>query len=96
MIHAKMRMSLGYLCCPVPQEFSDRVQIHAGHHQSTGEGMAIAMPRIVFESSSLYSAEEPATGTLGVRKYEVSVLVKFSNFTSTEVSIRFFSQSFEC
>jgi hypothetical protein len=76
-----MRIALGHLCCPVPQEFSDRVQIHASHHQFTGEGMAIAMPRILFEPSSLYSAEEPATGTLGVWKYEVS--------------IRFSSQSFE-
>jgi hypothetical protein len=42
-----MRIPLGHLCCPVPQEFSDRVKIHAGHDQSTGEGMAIAMPRVV-------------------------------------------------
>src|SRR5277367_4876226 len=62
MIHAKMRITLGHLCCPVPQEFSDRVQIHAGHHQSTGEGMAIAMPRVVFESSSLNRRQEPAPG----------------------------------
>ena len=82
MIPAKMRIALGHLCCPVPQEFSDRVQIHAGHHQSTGESVAIAMPRIVFEASSLYSARKPATGTLGVWKYEASV--------------RFFSQSFDC
>jgi hypothetical protein len=48
MIHAKVRIPLSHLCCPVSQEFSDRVQIHPGHNQSTGEGMAIAMPRIVF------------------------------------------------
>jgi hypothetical protein len=58
------------------------VQIHPGHDQSTGEGMTVAMPRIVFETSSLDSGEEPATRTLGVGK--------------DEVSIRLFSQSFEC
>jgi hypothetical protein len=82
MIHAEMRITLSHLCCPVPQEFSDRMQIQPGLHQFTGEGMAIAMPRIVFESSSRNSSEEPATGTLGVWKYEIS--------------IRFFWQSFEC
>ncbi len=82
MIHAEVRISLGHLCRLVPQEFSDRVQIHAGHHQSTGEGMAVAMPRKVLEPSPLDRSEEPATGTVGVGKYEVS--------------IRFFSQSFQC
>jgi len=57
------------------------VQIHAGHHQSTGEGMAVAMPRKVFEPGPLDRSKEPAPGTLGVGKYEVS--------------IRFFSQSFQ-
>jgi hypothetical protein len=55
MIHAEVRITLSHLCCPVPQEFSDRMQIQPGHHQFTGEGMAIAMPRIVFyrERSSI-------------------------------------------
>ena len=65
-----------------PQEFSDRVQIHAGHYQSTGEGMAIAMPRIVFESGPRYGGEKPSTRTLAVREYWLS--------------IRLFSQAFEC
>ena len=52
-IHTKMRLPLAHLRCAAPQEFPDRVQIHAGHNQSTGEGMAIAMPRIVFEPGSL-------------------------------------------
>jgi C4-dicarboxylate-specific signal transduction histidine kinase len=47
-----MRIPLGHLCRPVPQEFSDRAQIHPGHDQSTGEGMTVAMARIVFETSS--------------------------------------------
>ena len=48
----------------MPQEFSDRVKIHAGHDQSTGEGMAIAMPGVAFERGSLNGCKEPAAWTL--------------------------------
>ena len=42
------------------QELSDRVKFHASHNQSTGEGIAIAMPRVSFELSLLNSRDETA------------------------------------
>jgi hypothetical protein len=47
MVHAEMCVPLGQLCRPISEEFSDRVQIHTGHYQSTGEGVSVAMPGIV-------------------------------------------------
>jgi hypothetical protein len=44
------------------QEFSGRVQIHAGHYQSTGERMAIAMPEMVLEDHSLDRAQNHPRG----------------------------------
>ena len=56
-VHTVMCIPLGLLCCPTSQEFPDRMHIHAGHHQSTGEGMAIAMPGIVLEGSTKYARD---------------------------------------
>ena len=56
-----------------PQEFPDRVKIHTSHNQSTGEGMTIAMPRIVSEPNSLGSGKEAPAEIPGVRKHEALV-----------------------
>ncbi len=49
-IHTQVCVPLGHLCRPVPQEFSDRVQVHSGHYQSTGEGIPIAMPGVIHQT----------------------------------------------
>jgi hypothetical protein len=42
----------------MPQEFAHGAKIDTEHYQSTGEGMAIAMPCIVFAPCPLNSSEE--------------------------------------
>jgi len=68
-IQTEVRITLGHLCCPVPQEFSDRVKIHTSHDQSTGEGMAIAMPGVGFQARLLNGRDEPAPRTVRIWKY---------------------------
>jgi hypothetical protein len=55
------------------QEFSDRVQIHTGHYQSTGEGMSVAMPGIVLESCPLDRAQEPLARRLRIGEDEIAI-----------------------
>jgi len=55
------------------QEFSDRVQIHAGHHQSTGERMPIAMPGIVLEGRPTNRAQEPPARRFRMGEDEIAI-----------------------
>ena len=68
-----MAVSHNQLKRPMAKEFRDGSQINPGHNQSTGEGMTIAMPRIVSESNSLGSGKEAPAEIPGVRKHEALV-----------------------
>jgi len=46
-VRVQVCVSPGHLCRSVPQKFSDCMQIHASHDQSTGECVAIAMPGVI-------------------------------------------------
>ena len=99
-IHAEVRISLGHLCRPVPQEFSDRVQIHTGHDQSTGEGMTIAMPRVVFKTQPAQrrrgtshgdSRRWEIRGRLPTRRATLRVLTGLSHSKERHVDLRSWS-----
>jgi hypothetical protein len=75
MAHAGMCVPVGHLCRPIFQEFPDRVQIHPGHYQSTGEGMSVAMPGIVLERRTLDGAQEPAVRGLRIWEDEIAIVL---------------------
>nr|WP_245632187.1 hypothetical protein [Edaphobacter aggregans] len=52
-----------HLECPVPEQLCDGAQIHPGHNQSTGKGMAVAMPAVSFDLRLFERAGKPAAGT---------------------------------
>jgi len=68
-----MCVPFGHLCRPMSQELSDRVQIHTGHYQSTGEGMSVAMPSIVLERRTLDRAQEPPARRLRMGEDELAI-----------------------
>ena len=61
--HAQASVPIGHLCRPEPEKFSDYVQIHAGHDQSNGECVAIAMPRVILKPRPIKDTREPPNDT---------------------------------
>ena len=59
-----MGMAHDHLECSVPEQLCDRGQVHTGHHESTGKGVAVAMPRKIFNFRVFERGGEPATSTL--------------------------------
>jgi hypothetical protein len=55
------------------QEFSDRVQMLSGHNQSTGEGVAMAMPGTVFDTDAVNLGREPASAALGAQNFALTL-----------------------
>jgi hypothetical protein len=48
---------------PVPEQLCDSAQIHAGHHESTGKSMAVAMPGVPLDPGRFQCRREPAKHT---------------------------------
>ena len=60
----KVSVSVRHLCRSMTQEFSHGAKIDTGHDKSTGEGMPVAMPRVVRETGPRYSIFEPSACAL--------------------------------
>ena len=67
MVHAEVCVPFGRQCRLLSQESSDRMQIHTGHHQFTGEGMSIAMPSVSLRPAALW---RPVTSRADVSHQE--------------------------
>ena len=60
----EMGITHNHLKRPVPEQLCNRAQIHPGHNESTGKGMAVAMPRITLDLRFFECGGEPAARSL--------------------------------
>jgi hypothetical protein len=64
MFRREMGVSHDHLERFVPEQFCDGAQIHAGHYESTGKGVAVAMPGVSLNFRFFQSGWKPSARPL--------------------------------